>query len=76
MFQCLFGMFVSSLVIFLPVMRGGNTVRMCGKVVEFGSALVRVLWHSFPALGGRIQLRIVPTSILFNIEQSASTGTA
>jgi hypothetical protein len=30
MLQCLFGMFVSSLVIFFPVVRGGSTVRVCG----------------------------------------------
>lgn len=58
MFQRLFGMLVSSLVIFFPVVRGGDTVRMCGKVVEFGGALVRVSWHSFPALGGQSSLEL------------------
>ncbi|MCU1317875.1 MAG: hypothetical protein JWN63_3197 [Candidatus Acidoferrum typicum] len=46
MFQCLFGMFVSGLVIFFPVVRSGGTVRVCGKFVELGSSLMRVIWHS------------------------------
>jgi len=46
MFQCLFGMFVSGLVIFFPVVRGGSTVRVCGKFVVLGSSSVRVIWHS------------------------------
>jgi hypothetical protein len=46
MLQCLFGMFVSSLVIFFPVVRGGSTVRVCGEFMELGSSLVRVIWHS------------------------------
>jgi hypothetical protein len=33
-------MLVSSLVIFFPVMHGGNTVRMGSEFVEFGSSLV------------------------------------
>jgi hypothetical protein len=46
MFQCLFGMFVSGLVISFPVVRGGRTVRVCGEFVELGSSLVRVIRHS------------------------------
>jgi hypothetical protein len=46
MFQCLFGMFVSGLVIFLPVVRSGSTVRVCGEFVELSRSLVRVIWHS------------------------------
>jgi hypothetical protein len=46
MFRCLPGMFVSGLVIFFPVVHGGSTVRVCGEFVEFGSPLVRVIWHS------------------------------
>jgi hypothetical protein len=46
MFQCLFGMFVSSLVIFFPVVRRGSTVRVCGEFVVLGSSSVRVIWHS------------------------------
>ena len=32
-FKCQFGMLVSGLVIFFPVMHGGSTVRMCGEFV-------------------------------------------
>jgi len=45
MFQRLLGMLVSGLVIFFAVVRGGSTVRVCGELVEFGSSLVRVIWH-------------------------------
>jgi hypothetical protein len=50
MFQRLFGMLVSGLVIFFSVMRGGSTVGVCGEFVVFGSSLVRVAWHgvSYP----------------------------
>ena len=50
MLQCLFGMLVPTLVIFFPVVRGRGTVRVCGQFVEFGSSLMRVIWHSFPHL--------------------------
>jgi len=46
MFQCLSGMLVSGLVIFLPVVRSGSTVRVCGEFVELSSSLVRVIRHS------------------------------
>jgi hypothetical protein len=45
-FQRLFGMFESGLVIFFPVVRSGSTVRLCGEFVEFGSFFVRVSWQS------------------------------
>jgi len=45
MFQGLFGMLVSGLVIILCVVRSGGTVRVCGEFVEFGSSLVGVIWH-------------------------------
>ena len=45
-FKCLFGMLVSGLVIFFPVVHGGSAMRVAGEFVEFGSSLVRVLWHS------------------------------
>lgn len=32
-FQRLFGMLVSGLVIFFPVVRGGSTVRVCSEFV-------------------------------------------
>lgn len=47
MFQCLPGVLVSGLVIFFPVVRGGGAVCVCGVFVEFGSSLVRFIWHSF-----------------------------
>lgn len=34
-------------VIFFPVVRGGSAVRVRGEFVEFGSSLVRVIWHDF-----------------------------
>jgi hypothetical protein len=46
MFQRLFGMLVSSLMIFFPVVHRGRSVRVCGEFVEFGSFLVGVVWHS------------------------------
>ena len=48
MFQGLLGMLVPGLVIFFPVVCGGCTVRVRGEFVEFGSSLVRVIWHSVP----------------------------
>jgi hypothetical protein len=47
MFQCLSGVLASGLVIFFSVVRGGRAVRVCGVFVEFGSSLVRVIWHRF-----------------------------
>jgi hypothetical protein len=47
MFQCLPGVLVSGQVIFLPVVRGGGAVRVCCVFVEFGSSLVRFIWHCF-----------------------------
>jgi len=48
MFQGLLGMLVPGLVIFFPVVCGGGTVRVRGEFVEFGSSLVRVIWHRVP----------------------------
>ena len=45
MFQRLFGMFLSGLVVFFSVVCGSGTVRVCGEFVELGGSLVRVLWH-------------------------------
>ena len=45
-FQRLFGIFVSGLVIFFPVVHGGSTVGVCGEFMELGSLSVRVIWHS------------------------------
>jgi hypothetical protein len=46
MLQRLLGMLMSGLVIFFPVVRGGGTMSVCGEFMEFGSSLVRVIWHS------------------------------
>jgi hypothetical protein len=46
MFQRLLGIFVSGLVIFLPVVHGGSTVRVCREFMKLGGSLVRVTWHS------------------------------
>jgi hypothetical protein len=50
MFQRLFGMLMSGLMIFFPVVRGGNTVRVRGEFVELSCSLVRVTWHCFSLL--------------------------
>ena len=39
-FKRLFGMLVSGLVIFFPVVHCGGTMRVCREFVEFGSSLV------------------------------------
>jgi hypothetical protein len=75
-FQRLFGMLVSGLVIFLPVVRGGSTVRVCGKFVVFGSFMVRVNWHSASNPRWSPQLRIFPFSKLFNCEHSRRPASA
>ena len=50
MLQCLFGMLMPGLMIFLAVVRCSNAVCVCGEFVEFGSSLMRVIWHGFPIL--------------------------
>ena len=65
-FQRLFGMLVSGLVIFFPVVRGGGTVCVGGEFVEFGSSLVRVTWHSIPILSVPSILEPFHFSNLFN----------
>lgn len=45
MFQCLPGMFLAGLVIFLSMVRCGSAVRVGGKFMEFGGSLVRIVWH-------------------------------
>ena len=45
MFHRLLGMFFPGLVILLPVVHSCSAVRVCGEFVEFGSPLVRVIWH-------------------------------
>jgi hypothetical protein len=57
-FKRLFGMLVSGLVIFFPVVYRRSTVRMGREFVEFGSSLVRVIWHRIPILG--VHLKLIP----------------
>jgi hypothetical protein len=45
----LFGMVASGLVIFFPAVRCGDSVRVRGELLKFGSSLVRVIWHSTPS---------------------------
>jgi len=66
MFQSLFGMLVSGLVIFFPVVGGGGTVRVRCEFVEFRSSLVRVIWHSDSRPPRAFQLRVFPFFELFN----------
>jgi hypothetical protein len=73
MFQRLFGMLVSGLVITFPVVRGGSTVRVCGEFVEFGSSLVRVVWHSEFDLQCPLHIGTISFSKLFNKEHSEFT---
>jgi hypothetical protein len=46
MFQRLFGMLVSGLMSFFPVVHRGNSVRVCREFVDFGGPLGRVVRHS------------------------------
>jgi len=70
MFQRLFGMLVSGLVIFLAVVRGCSTVRVCGELVVFGSSLVRVIWHSVSYPWSPLHLGTIRFSKLYNKEHS------
>jgi hypothetical protein len=56
MLQRLFGMLVPGLVIFFPVVCGGNTVCVRSQFVKFGCSLVRVAWHDSPILCGGVSL--------------------
>ena len=44
-FHRLFGEFVTRQVIFLAVMRRGNTVGVRGEIVKFRGSLMRIFWH-------------------------------
>jgi hypothetical protein len=70
MFQGLFGMLVSGLVILFLVVRGSSSVRVCGEFMEFGSSLVRVIWHSVSIPFSPFHLETYATFKLFNCEQS------
>jgi hypothetical protein len=43
---------VSGLVVFLAVMRGGDTMSVRGKFVQLRSSDVRILWHEFSPTAG------------------------
>lgn len=70
MLQCLFGMLMSGLVIFFAVVRRSNAVCMCGEFVEFGSSLMRVIWHSGSHPRCPVHLKTIPFFRLPNNEQS------
>jgi hypothetical protein len=61
-------MLVSGLVICFSVVYRGRTVRVGREFVEFGSSLVRVIWHHIPILGAH--LRIIPIFRLSNCGHS------
>ena len=44
-FHRLLGMFVTRLMILFAMMRCGNTVSVCRKIVELCGSLMRILWH-------------------------------
>ena len=68
MLQCLFGMLVAGLVIFFAVVRCSNAVCVCGEFVEFGSSLMRVIWHSFSQPRCPVHLRAISFFKLPNYE--------
>jgi hypothetical protein len=74
-FQRLFGIIESGLVIFFPVVRSGSTVRLCGEFVEFGSFFVRVNWHSVSNPWCPLHLVIFAFSKLFNHVHSPRPAT-
>jgi hypothetical protein len=73
MLQRLFGMLVSGLVIFFPVVRGGNTVGVCCEIVQFCGSLVCVFCHGVSHPRFTFHPRTIPLRTLCNIEQSMLT---
>jgi hypothetical protein len=73
MLQRLFGMLVSGLVIFFPVVRCGCTVSVCGEIVQFRSSLVCVFRHGVSCPRFTFHPRTIPVRTLCNIEQSWPT---
>jgi len=61
-FQGLLGKFVSGQVVLFTMVRGGRAVSVCGEFVEFGSSLVRVVWHA--VFLSPTHFRIIPFSKL------------
>jgi hypothetical protein len=70
MLQRLFGMLVSGLMIFFPVVHRGSSVRVGREFVKFGSSLVRVVWHSVFHLRYSLHPKTIPFFTVFNIEHS------
>jgi hypothetical protein len=70
MLQCLLGMLMSGLVIFFAVVRRSNAVCVCGEFVEFGSSLVRVIWHGVSHPQCPMHLRSISFFKLPNYEHS------
>jgi hypothetical protein len=58
MFQHLFGVLLSGLVVFFSEVCRSRTVRVCGEFVELGGSLVRVIWHTISLVSSH--LRIIP----------------
>jgi hypothetical protein len=48
MFHCPLGTLVSGLVIALPMLSGGRSVRVRGKLMEFRGPLMRFVRHAAP----------------------------
>lgn len=65
----LFGMFVSSLVIFLAMVNGSSAVSVRGKFVKLGGSLVRITWHG-PFNPSGQKGRAVLIFRVFNLGQS------
>lgn len=59
-FQSLFGELVPSQVVSLPMRRGGGKMRVLCELMEFGSSLMRVIWHSGPRPRWLIHLEAIP----------------
>ena len=76
MFQRLFGMLVSGLVIFFPVVRSSHSVSVCGEIVQFCGSLVCVFWHGVFYPRFTFHPRTIPLLTLCNIEQSLLTRIA
>ena len=76
MFQRLFGMLVPGLMVLFLVVHRGGSVRVCREFVKFGGSLLRVVWHDSPITLWWGQLRGIPFSVLFTIEQPVLVGTA
>jgi hypothetical protein len=68
MLQCLLGMLMSGLVIFLAVVRRSDSVCVRGEFVEFRSSLMGIIWHGFSCPQCPAHLRTIPFFKLSNYE--------